>query len=273
VHVLVEVFPEGQNTDAVRLGGLIVRRALHAQAAIALRREAAVLPHLRSLLPLPVPEPRIIEINGDVIALHPVILGQPLRSIQAFPCVLTSSIAKMLGSFLQQLHRDSTNETIRHIPCDIPRADIDWWLAFSQEVESRILPDLDGAQRDAVRAALVEHVDRMPHLPVSLIHGDFGIGNILWDGTQITGIIDFGSMRWADPSWDVAGIAAGFGIDFARQLSSGYPGLEELLPRTSFYRLAFALMEANYGAEQENLEIFSAGMSGIQRALSIRIDK
>jgi aminoglycoside phosphotransferase (APT) family kinase protein len=56
--------------------------------------------------------------------------------------------------------------------------------------------------------ALADLLDRLPTLfarrPVVLAHGDFTPMNVLTDGTSLTGLLDFESVRLADPLFDVA---------------------------------------------------------------------
>jgi aminoglycoside phosphotransferase (APT) family kinase protein len=58
------------------------------------------------------------------------------------------------------------------------------------------------------RSALADLLDRLPTLfarrPVVLAHGDFAPVNVLTDGTTLTGLLDFESVRLADPLFDVA---------------------------------------------------------------------
>jgi aminoglycoside phosphotransferase (APT) family kinase protein len=66
------------------------------------------------------------------------------------------------------------------------------------------LPDLN----DPERGALADHLRRVPELfhrraPV-LAHGDFSPVNVLSDGTALAGLVDFESVRVADPLFDVA---------------------------------------------------------------------
>jgi aminoglycoside phosphotransferase (APT) family kinase protein len=58
------------------------------------------------------------------------------------------------------------------------------------------------------QSALADLLDRLPTLfakwPVVLVHGDFVPVNVLTDGTSLTGLLDFESVRLADPLFDVA---------------------------------------------------------------------
>jgi len=58
------------------------------------------------------------------------------------------------------------------------------------------------------RSALSDLLDDLPtHFagrPIVLAHGDFAPVNVLTDGTSLTGLLDFESVRLADPLFDVA---------------------------------------------------------------------
>jgi aminoglycoside phosphotransferase (APT) family kinase protein len=66
------------------------------------------------------------------------------------------------------------------------------------------VPALDADER----AALVDLLERVPvqfaGRPVVLAHGDFAPVNLLLDGGTLTGLVDFESVRRADPLFDVA---------------------------------------------------------------------
>jgi len=37
-----------------------------------------------------------------------------------------------------------------------------------------------------------------------LVHGDIGFGNVVWNGTKITGVLDWAESKIGDPLWDIA---------------------------------------------------------------------
>ena len=45
--------------------------------------------------------------------------------------------------------------------------------------------------------------DRPPHAPETLIHGDFTLDNVIVDGDEISGVIDWGGAGPGDPRYDV----------------------------------------------------------------------
>lgn len=88
------------------------------------------------------------------------------------------------------------------------------------------------AQRVAVLAAgersvLAGLLGRVPALfadrPVVLAHGDFAPVNVLTDGTSLTGLLDFESVRLADPLFDVAWWSWAVGFSSPAVLESAWP--------------------------------------------------
>jgi aminoglycoside 2''-phosphotransferase len=100
------------------------------------------------------------------------------------------------------------------------------------------------------------------NLNTTLVHGDFGATNILWDPTTytISGIIDFGGSNIGDPAYDFAGILSSYGEDFFNRCLNLYPNGTEIAERVRFYRGTFALQEALHGVENDDIEAFENGI-------------
>ena len=77
------------------------------------------------------------------------------------------------------------------------------------------------------RTALADLLGRVPALfarrPVVLAHGDFAPVNVLTDGTSLTGLLDFESVRLADPLFDVAWWAWAVSFAAPAVLESAWP--------------------------------------------------
>lgn len=99
----------------------------------------------------------------------------------------------------------------------------------------------------------------------ALVHGDFGRTNILYNARtkNISGIIDFGSVRWGDPAVDFAAILSPvcYGESFLGRFSVHYPGIEAVLSRARFYVGTFALQDALFGLEDDDHETFESGIA------------
>jgi aminoglycoside phosphotransferase len=59
--------------------------------------------------------------------------------------------------------------------------------------------------------------------PVVLAHGDFAPVNVLTDGTSLTGLVDFESVRLADPLFDAAWWAWAVSFAGPAVLESAWP--------------------------------------------------
>jgi len=98
----------------------------------------------------------------------------------------------------------------------------------------------------------------------TVIHGDFGPTNILYDkeSSKISGVIDFGLVAVGDPASDFASLIGpfGYGESFLELFSSVYPDAKMLLERARFYSSTFALQEALFGVENNDKEAFDEGI-------------
>ena len=51
-----------------------------------------------------------------------------------------------------------------------------------------------------------------PLTPYGFLHRDFHLGNILWDGDRVTGLIDWAETSWGPPDLDVAHLCSDFAM-------------------------------------------------------------
>lgn len=165
-------------------------------------REHSWLPHIAPHLPMPIPKLIGLGQPGEDFPWHWAIQrwlpGEPLtmHAMQA-----SKSAAAELGAFLQALQRitftdaplPSRDNFFRGAPVAMLTDDME--QAFAR------LGDHSGVKqaRRMWEAALSA---RPAHRPVWL-HGDVLAGNVLTDGTRISGVIDFGLMAVGDPAGDL----------------------------------------------------------------------
>ncbi|MEL6227344.1 MAG: phosphotransferase family protein [Pseudomonadota bacterium] len=74
------------------------------------------------------------------------------------------------------------------------------------------------------------HDHAPPTVPLSLVHGDFRVGNMMVDGHRLTGVLDWEFAHWGDPAEDIGWFCARcwrFGND---ELEAG-----GIAPRAVFY--------------------------------------
>ncbi|MBA3261826.1 MAG: phosphotransferase [Thermoleophilaceae bacterium] len=86
------------------------------------------------------------------------------------------------------------------------------------------LPGLAATERTAL-AGLLGHLPALfAKRPVVLAHGDFAPVNVLTDGASVTGLLDFESVRLADPLFDVAWWAWAVSFSSPSVLDAAWPG-------------------------------------------------
>jgi aminoglycoside 2''-phosphotransferase len=104
-------------------------------------------------------------------------------------------------------------------------------------------------------------VSNFGYVPV-LKHGDFGPSNILFNGhkRELAGVIDFSGAGMGDPAYDFAGLLSGYGENFVKLCTHFYPNLDQFYDRVLYYQGTFALLEALFGIENNDLEAFEAGI-------------
>src|SRR5688572_11509409 len=120
--------------------------------------------------------------------------------------------------------------------------DIDGYLARAAEVLVRIhavnVPSDVQLPRYApyspppsTHAGLWERVADVLDVPwpahrETFIHRDYHAGNILWDGTRVTGVVDWATAAWGPPGIDLArmrlNLASRLGTDIANRFSAAY---------------------------------------------------
>jgi len=266
----VEFNERGQNSDIVVINGeLVFRFPKYTQVLERLKVETAILSAIQGRVPLPVPTPTFVSLEGRQVGAaligYRLIPGKPLwrelyRRIAEERTA--GALAAQLGAFLKALHGLPPSEVV---DCVLPLMD-----TYDQclDIYTRMRAKLFGYMRPDARRWVTRHFEgflgepgNFAYEPV-LKHGDFGPSNILFseETQEICGVIDFGSSGLGDPAYDFAGLLSGYGEDLVRRCAIAYPEIESFLPRIRFYRGTFALLEALFGVENGDDQAFQAGI-------------
>jgi aminoglycoside 2''-phosphotransferase len=232
--------------------------------------ETKLLQHLQSRITLPIPNPIYQSKDsmppGRAFMGYHLLPGEPL-----WPGTFSSlkdewqlqHLANQLALFLRQLHCTSVEELGVKLPefqgCAV-------WREMYERFRSKLFPFM---RPDACAWVTKQFEDFLSdelncsYVP-SLIHGDFGPSNILYNAQtgDISGILDFGSAGWGDPALDFAALSGpvSYPESFLERFSSLYPGIDALLSRSRFYTGTFALQEALYGIEDNDQKAFERGI-------------
>ncbi len=179
-------------------------------------REAATLEVLRDT-PVAAPEVLWLDADGTVFdrpALAMTLVGGRPRSAEVTddPGVL-QGLAEALVS-------------LRWVPLDrlehLPRFDDVAALTAPLRAMRHALPDSDLVDPAAVADAILARADEVAPAPPSLCHGDFHVGNVLFDGARATGIVDWNHARVADPRGDVAYCAMDLALMAGREVADAF---------------------------------------------------
>lgn len=250
------VVDDGQNNIVLDSGRLIVRLARHRRAEDELRQEAATLAVLAGRLPLAIPAPCIRPIGDRVVSVHSRLPGKALASIADLADAARA--ARNLAGFLHALHA---------LPIELlPQAADNGqsvWRPLFETAATRLFPLLPTGAAETLAAGFASFLPTVPTLPQTIIHGDFGTGNILVSDGEIAGIIDFAGCSVGDPAYDLAGLVAGLGDEFLPLLDAHYPITTGTHDRIRFYRGLFAVEEALFGLEQGDERALQAGLDAL----------
>jgi aminoglycoside 2''-phosphotransferase len=249
----------GQNNIAYDLDGVIVRVPRHPEAERELERETHVLAILRPLLPTPVPALELRNIGERRVSVHSKLRGDPLSDITGLNDRERSNLAADVGGFLNALHSIPLShwslEPIAH-----PSSE---WREFLDRCEAQVFPIIPACRVVNLRKRFIDFLAVCASLPLSIIHGDFGTGNILIDQGRLSGVIDFSGCGPGDPAYDVASLAAGFGDDFADLVMSHLPKQKGMRERIEFYQSTFPLLDILHGLKTKDKEALHAGLLSV----------
>jgi aminoglycoside phosphotransferase (APT) family kinase protein len=105
---------------------------------------------------------------------------------------------RQLARALAAIHLTPVTGTdVGFLPCQEARLDA---LLASGSSGRRVAEHPDG---ELVWAALQLWRTRLPGASPTLVHGDYWVGNTLWEGRRLTGVVDWSDAYLGDPAADV----------------------------------------------------------------------
>lgn len=262
----------GQNNDVLIVNDNIVFRFPKYEKGIQkLRIETQLLEKIRPFITLQIPNLSYQgfqnEVPGKVFAGYEMIEGDPFWKNVFTEINDEKQLQKhayTLARFLKELHEIplSTFESI--MQCDSTDMYSEINSLYSQ-LKEHVYPFMRNVARKEVSTSFELYLNESSHFNFtpSLVHGDFGMTNILYSATKknISGVIDFGGASIGDPAYDFAGILASYGEEFLQLFEAYYPNLEAVKERMYFYKSTFALQEALFGVLNNDKKAFEAGIA------------
>ena len=259
----------GQNNDVLMVNeSLVFRFPKYEKGIEQLTRETAILEAIHNRMKLPTPYPQFQSFEprevGMVFAGYHLIVGTPLWK-QDFLKIeneeTVSQLATQLVSFLVELHAKPI-ESISGLGQKQVKTPQEEMGELFKNIQTKLFSFMRKDAQDQVTHRFESFLNDDLQVIPTLIHGDFGCSNILWnpEESRITGIIDFGGAGLGDPAYDLAGILSSYGEDFFNQCIALYPNGKEIAQRVHFYRSTFALQEALHGVDNNDAEAFENGI-------------
>lgn len=193
MHRIDVTMPSGAET------AFVLRRYLPetGQDGAAATREAATLEALRDTM---VAAPEVLWLDADG-----AVFGRPALAMTLLPgrtrtadVTADPALLRGLAEALVSL-RWVPLDAVDHLPT---HHDVTTLTAGLREGADP--PRSDLVDTHHIREVVLAHADRIALEPAALAHGDFHVGNVLFDGARPVGIVDWTHARIADPRADVA---------------------------------------------------------------------
>ena len=132
------------------------------------------------------------------------------------------------------------------------------WL----DVVERITAGASSRVREAAHIVVREVLALDGSASISLVHGDFGPHNILWNESGAPGLIDFDNACVADPAIDVAPLIGFYGAAKVSEIVDA-----DVLARAKVYRASLPLQVAVAAALGSDYQLQSHALSNFSRRL------
>jgi len=258
---------EGQFSDVLLINKAIVFRfPRNARAAHSMAQEVTLLKFLQGKVGLPIPHPqysRADSENGELIFMgYRMLPGVPLRrdTLTNQEEAIIRRFAQQLAQFLQVLHQTAVAGLALNLSAHETRAEwAERYKAFQETLYPHMRPDARAQVKELFEAALND--SSLWDFDTVLRHGDFGMGNILYDPhtMSITGVIDFACAGLGDPAQDVGALWS-LGDDFMDCFFASYPEMQNATRRIQFIRSTYALQQAYYALRDGNQAAFEEGI-------------
>lgn len=217
-----------------------------------LRRETVLMPVLAPRLPLDAPVPVVMG-EDPLLVRHVLVRGEP-----ADPSMLTAEHGRAVGLFLRALH-DTPREVWAGLVPE-PETSLAAMRVELAKMERDVVPRLPAGRQAAGRDLLTEAARATP---VTLVHGDLGPAHVLIDVGRVSGVIDWGDARAADPAIDLAWTLHGTPPAFSEALATAYGVTDELRRRGLVWHRLGPWHEVLYGLGDGGPDYVESGLAGV----------
>lgn len=158
-------------------------------------REYRTLEHMAKA-GVPVPHPLLLDETGDLLRSPGIVTGF-VPGGQIDDPENPEEWARRLGSVLGRIHSVQVDDATRKILLDA-NAEVTWFI------RSETVPEFMAAHPEGPRVWDLVRTWYPKKKPVAAgpVHVDYWAGNILWDGGEISAVVDWEEAAWGDPEID-----------------------------------------------------------------------
>ena len=159
---------------------------------------------------LPVPKPLLLDEDGSLLGLPGIVTEFVAGRTIELPAEAArwGEVAAAAARMLARIHRTPFSEADkRYLMND--DVEVAWFI------KDRTIPDYMRADRDSkmVWHLVNEHWGRWSPVEPRFAHTDYWSGNILWQGDEITAVLDWEEAGYGHPAADVAYARMGYFIE------------------------------------------------------------
>ncbi|WP_350300750.1 phosphotransferase [Peribacillus frigoritolerans] len=264
---------EGFDNTVIQINGQFVFRFPRRPIAVTLIQvESQLLPSIAGTLPLAIPEPIFF---GKPSTLYPypftgykMVKGHlPEEESEASKV----ESAKRFARFLKVLHSFPAERAMRLgvQPDGMMRLDVSYRKKSLMENVSNLLKLGYFEQAQAVKD-FVEALDDLDvQHPISLVHGDIHIRNVLLDDEGVlAGIIDWGDVHIGNPAIDFSFLYSYFPKEARRAFFEIYGEIEKETESLARFRAIYMLVTLLvYGIDRHDEELIAITSTGLKFAM------
>lgn len=146
---------------------------------------------------VPVPRPRFVDETGTMFGA-PILVTEFVVGESIWTSPEPLPFARSLARTLAKIHSIPCDADVATFLCDAELEGL--WFTRKGEIPDYMQNHPDGPM---VWDAVQELRANIELVPPSLVHTDYWMGNVLWEGSRVAAVIDWEEASYGDPNFDV----------------------------------------------------------------------
>ena len=221
---------------------------------------------IKQLTAAGLPVPRVLASCGEEVCGTPFLVLEWIegdvvnpQQVSTLPPVQRRQMADEMVQALAGLHAIPTGElSALERPDGQDARPLQYFAQFDQTLDE--LAVVDSVTLAYVRVWLQLHVDELVG-ETTLVHGDFRLGNVVWESGRMSGILDWETARLGNPLFDVGWMCMGAG--------TGSDSIMGLVTRDEFLRLYCAA--SGRRVDQRQLLLWQVAATWVRGCTEVRL--